>query len=221
MIELTDYTIAPEWAGEGLRGLHFSLARGDLCAIQTDSRDDGRLFLSAVATLRSPVSGAYYFMGKTLDFSDYRSLLPYKKRIGYIAWDAAMISNMTIRENLLLMRSYYENSLRLPLDERTTALCRSFGIEGILNLRPGAASPTLLRLAIAARELAKCPDMLLLEYPEDYIGHTSLPVFMEALENMPVSEMGIAFLSENRAFIEAFSNRSVPISSGTQTEETG
>lgn len=220
MIELSDYTIAPDRAGNGLREFDFSLSKGDFCIIQTDSRDDVRLFLKALATLKQPVYGTYNFMGETLDFSDYRSLLPCKKRIGYIGSDAAMISNMTIRENLLLMRHYYENSLQLSLDERAVSLCRSFELEDILYAHPGEIPPAVLRLAITTRELTKSPDMLLFEYPEDYIGQANLHVFMETLNGMPISEMGIVFISEDRNFIKAFSNRKVSISTGTLTIET-
>jgi len=217
LIELSDYTIAPDLAGNGLNGFDFFLSRGDFCIIQTDSRDDARLFLKALATLKQPVNGTYNFMGETLDFSDYRSLLPYKKRIGYIGSDAAMISNMIIRENLLLIRHYHENSLQLSLDERAVNLCRSFELEDRLYARPGEIPPAILRLAITTRELTKSPDMLLFEYPEDYIGQTNLHIFMETLNEMPISEMGIVFISEDRNFIGAFSNRKVSISAGTLT----
>lgn len=219
LIELSDYTVVPDRAGNGLNGFNFSLSSGDFCVIEPDSRDDGRLFLKALATLAQPVKGVYNFMGDTLDFSDYRALLPYKKRIGYFASDAAMVSNMSISENLLLMRYYYENSLQLSLDERASTLCRLFEIEDTLQARPGELSPSALRLAIVTRELTKSPDILFFEYPEDYVGQAYLRIFMDILKEMPISKMGIAFLSEERHFIETFSNRKVILSAGKLTAD--
>ena len=45
IIELTDYTLEPEGAGNGLTDFRFSLFSGDGFAIQTDSIDDAALFL--------------------------------------------------------------------------------------------------------------------------------------------------------------------------------
>ncbi len=219
MIELTDYTIAPERAGRGLQEVSFSLAKGDICSIRTDSPADAGTFLKALATITHPVKGSYRYEGNILDFSDYRSLLPIKKRIGYIASDAAMISNLSIRDNLLLMRQFHEDSLDLALDGISEALCRHFELAHLLDARPGELTPSALRHAIATRELAKSPALLLLEYPEDYIGLAHIGVFTETLKTLPLSRMAAAFLSDDEGFIDMFANRQVTISEGKLRQE--
>ncbi|MEE8400035.1 MAG: ATP-binding cassette domain-containing protein [Desulfobacterales bacterium] len=215
MIELIDYTIAPERAGKGLRDVDFSLSKGDVCAIRTDSPADAGTLLKALATLIHPERGSYRLEGNLLDFTDYRSLLPIKKRIGYIASDAAMISNRSIRDNLLLMRQYYENSLDVTLDKASEDLCRNFELDHLLDLRPGELTLSALRRAIATRELAKSPTMLFIEYPEDYIGLAHLDYFSKTLEALPLSEMAVAVSSDDKHFLDRFANRQVTLSAGT------
>lgn len=219
MIELIDYTVAPERAGKGIRDVNFSLSKGDLCAIRTDSPADAGTFLKALATLAHPEKGVYRFEGSILDFSDYRSLLPVKKRIGYIASDAAMISNRTIRDNLLLMRQYYENSLDVVLDKASEDLCRNFELDHLLDLRPGELTPSALRRAIAIRELAKSPSLLFIEYPEDYIGLAHLDLFSETLGALPLSEMAVAIVSDDERFLDMFANTQVTLSEGKLRQE--
>ena len=151
----------------------------------------------------------FYFKDKKVDFSDYRNLLPCKKKIGYIASDSAMISNITVMENLLYMRYYFENSLSLSLDERADKLCRIFGIHDKLNMCPGRLRSVDLRIAIAIREFTKSSDLLLLERPEDFIGHDNFDLFTEVLRDIVLTKMPIVFISYDKDFIEEFSNKKI------------
>jgi len=217
LIELSNYTIPPTGSGNGLHNINFSLSSGDICSIQTDSTNDACDFLKALATLSRPLNGTYRFQGETIGFSDYRELLPVKKRIGYVGQDAAMISNRTIRENLLYMRCYFENSLLLSLDEKTMKYCSIFDLQDKLDKRPGELRPVELRVAIAIRELTKSFEILLCERPEIYFGHNRLGIFKDICENIAASGDTIVFFSHDQSFMEICVNRKIVISKGTLT----
>ena len=218
LIELSDYFLNPIGTGNGLKNAYFTLSSGDVCCIQTDSTDDVHIFLKALATLVRPVSGTYRFMGKIINFSDYRELLAFKKKIGYIGQDSAMISNRTIRENLLLMRCYFENSLSISLDENVSKFCKMFDLQDKLDVHPGELRPVDLQIAIAIREVTKSFDVLLLDRPENYFGFKRFYLFNEILEGILEAGHAIVFFSRNRDFIEAFSNRKILITGGTLTK---
>jgi ABC-type lipoprotein export system ATPase subunit len=217
LIELSNYSLAPTGSGNGLDGFYLVLSKGDIYSIQADLIDDAHNLLRALATLTLPIQGRYLFMGEKLDFSDYRKLLRYKKKIGYIASDSAMISNRTIRENLLLKRNYFENSLSIDLDENTANLCRLFNIEKELDIRPAALNPLDLRLAITIRELTKPPEILLLNRPEDFVGQTKFDLFTDIFKDLLVSEMPVVLLSYHIAFIEQFATKKILITDGNLT----
>jgi ABC-type ATPase involved in cell division len=217
LIELSDYYLDTIGAGSDFNNVYFALSKSEACQIQTDSTDDAHNFLKALATLVRPVSGTYRFMGKEINFSDYRKLLPIKKKIGYIGQDATMISNRSVRENLLLMRSYYENSLSISLDEKVLKLCRMFNLQDKLDVRPGDLRPVDLRMAIAARELTKSFDVLLLDCPEDYFGHNTFDLLNEIINNITHSEKAVVFFSRDQDFVKTFPNRKILITNGTLT----
>lgn len=214
IIELTDYTTEPIGTGHGLYDVSFILSKGDVCSIQTDSQDDAHNFLRALATLTPPVNGSYAFKGDKLDFSDYRNLLCYKKQIGYVGPDSALLSNRTIRENLLFMRYHFENSLSIDLDDNTAHLCRLFEIESELDMRPAAMNPLDVRVAITIRELAKSPEVLLLFRPEDFVGQTKFDLLMDILKKLVASETPVVFLSYENGFLETLSSRKIVIADG-------
>lgn len=215
LIELTDYHLAAIGAGNELKHIDFSLANGDICLIESELTDDVHNFLKALATIVWPVTGTYRFMGETLNFSDYRKLLPIKKKIGYIGQDAAMCSNRTVRENLLLMRCYFEDSLSISLDEKASRLCSIFNLQDKLDDRPGDLRATDLRIAIAIRELTKAFDVLLLDRPEDYFGYSRFDPFNDIFKDITESGHAVVFFSRDQHFIKTFTNRKISISDGT------
>jgi len=214
IIELTDYTLEPEDAGNGLTDFSFFVDSGDGYSIETDSLDDAALLLKALVTLVTPLKGTYRFNGMKIDFSDYRNLLPCKQRIGYIAADAALISNRTVRENLLFMRYFHEDSLLLPFDDHVAQLCRKFDILDKLDRRPGELHSQDINNTITIRELTKYPDVLVLERPEDFIDHTRFSLFMETVRAMTLRNLPVVFYSSDTDFIKSFSNKKIKISKG-------
>jgi ABC-type lipoprotein export system ATPase subunit len=68
-----------------------------------------------------------------------------------------MISNRTIRENLLLSRFYYENDLSIDMDETMALLCRDAGLSDDLERRPSELNDSELMKTIAIREMGKRP----------------------------------------------------------------
>lgn len=218
LFELAEYSFESKKTGRPFQPFHFSMIPGDVVSISTDSAGDALNFLMALATLIHPLQGEYRYKENMLDFSDYRNLLDAKKNIGFITSHAALISNLTVRENLLLMNAYFTNSFSMQLDLYTQELCRLFSLQDKLEMRPADLTDHDYRFAVTVRELAKTPEMLLMEYPEKYIGIANLETLNTILFNMLGGNVCIVFLSEYRHFIETFSKRELVISKGTLRE---
>ena len=139
-------------------------------------------------------------------------------KIGFITSHSALISNRTIRENLLLMGTYHRNTNAIALDERTQELCELFSIQHMIDLRPSELSPRDRHLAITIRELAKSPEVLLLENLEDFIGLANFGIFWELMTDQVKQKLPVVFLSNSKSFIQAFSNRKLVIMQGKLNE---
>lgn len=215
LIQLDDYALPPAGEGHGLAPCSFSLATGDVGAIHTTATDDAYMFLRGLATLAAPTKGRYHYKQQRLDFSDYRNLLRIKRRIGYIAPDSGLISNRTVRENLLLMRYYEENSLNLTLDDEVTRLCDRFNLATKLDLRPGQLSPMEFRTAVAIREVTKPFEVLLLDRPEDIISHDRFEIFTDLLHKIVESRRPVVFFSKRPQLTKTFATCLIQLSSGS------
>jgi ABC-type uncharacterized transport system ATPase subunit len=72
-------------------------------------------------------------------------------------------------------------------------------------------------MAIAARELTKSFDVLLLDCPEDYFGHNTFDLLNEIINNITHSEKAVVFFSRDQDFVKTFPNRKILITNGTLT----
>jgi ABC-type Na+ transport system ATPase subunit NatA len=218
IIELKKYIPDSTMKETSFEPFDFSLDRGEVCNLSPDSIDDGLTFLKVLATLIPPLHGTYRYQGKPLDFSDCSNLLPVKKKIGFITSHSALISNLTIRENLVWNQAYYENTTSMELDNETRKLCDLFRVQPMIDLRPSDISPRDCHLAITIRELAKSPQILLLENPEDFIGLANFGIFWDVMAALVREKVPVVFLSNSKSFIQAFSNRKLVISQGKLRE---
>jgi ABC-type molybdate transport system ATPase subunit len=214
LIELKNYRMPSGNGGGGLKPFSFEICEGELHSVTADRSDDAHIFFRALATLAKPDEGVFSYRGKALNFSDYTHLLHYKKKVGYICSDSALLGNRTIRENLLYRRYYDEDSFHLKLSDRVLELCCLFRIEDKLDLRPAHVDREVLRVAIIIRELDKNPELVLLERPADYLSKNNLDIFMSLLEKLKNENIPFVFLSNYEVFKKRFTHKEVIIKDG-------
>ena len=190
-----------------------AVAHGDVIALVDHPAEDGRHLLRILATLARPEQGDYRFNGKRMDLKDYRQCLSVKRQIGYVAPDAALISNRTVRENLLLSRSYSENDLTLDIDRRVAFLCMGAGLSQMLNRRPSVLSDGELLKAITIREMAKTPAVMLIDRPEKFMEISDNDGIFYHLKNMVRRGTALVFISQRRQFT-GLANRQFSVAGG-------
>jgi ABC-type lipoprotein export system ATPase subunit len=187
---------------------------GDMVAIIADAPLAGRYLLRVLATLESPERGEYRFKGMRVDLNSDQQCLAVKCQIGYVAPDAAMVSNRTLRENLLLTRFYHENDLTIDIDETVYGLCKDAGLVDKLDQRPSALSGTELLKAIAIREIAKAPAVMLIEFPEYFLQLKESDGLFQHLKRMIRLESAVVFYSHNSELV-GLANRRLTLAGGS------
>lgn len=220
LIRLSEYTLEPLGDGNGLKNFNLVLSKEEAFSIGTDSPDDAHLLLRGVATLEPPKGGQFFYKGRELDFSDYRNLLTYKKKVGYVASDATLITNRSAHDNLMLMTYYLEDSTSIEMSDEVIELCRLFDIEKTLHLKPYQLDPEKYRLVVIVRELSKNPEILLLGRPRDFLRKNSFEVLKEVLKNLVRKDLALIFFSVDEAFTKEFSDRQILIDKGSLTTFT-
>jgi ABC-type lipoprotein export system ATPase subunit len=213
IIDITDLAMAPPGMPRHCGSSRLAVVPGDVIAIVADPPIDGRYLLRILATLEHPERGEYRFNGKSVDLKDYRQCLAVKRQIGYVAPDAALISNRTLRENLILTRFYSENDLTIDIDETVDSLCRGAGLSPMLNRRPSVLSDVELLKAITIREMGKAPAAMLIDRPENFIKIDENDKIFNHLKNMVGSGTAVVFVSHNTK-MNSLANRQLTVGVG-------
>lgn len=214
ILEITDLVLAPFGKRTTYGADRLKITRGDVIAIDANAALDSRQLLRVLATLERPKQGRFRFDGFDVDLDDYRRCLSVKRRIGYVAPDCAMVSNRTVRENLLLTRFYHENDLSIELDETMALLCKDAGLSGDLDRRPSELNDGALMKTIAIREMGKRPLLMLIDRPENFIQIKPDDAIFNHLKNMVQSETAVVFFSNNEKMSD-LGRRQLTLHNGT------
>ncbi len=213
IIDITDLALVSPGMSGRCEANRLAVAHGDVIAVFSESPADGRHLLRILATLEQPERGEYRFHGKMVDLKDYRQCLDVKRQIGYVAPDAAMLSNQTLRQNLLLSRYYAENDLTIELDNTLDLLCRGAGLSRMLNRRPSVLSDGELMKAIAVREVGKSPAVMLIDRPENFMKISENDYIFNHLKNMVGSGTAVVIVSRNSK-MNRLANRQLTMAGG-------
>ena len=177
MIQLTQYRVAHK--GKRLFIPEFSADAGEMFLITGQTADQADLLFKALATIVFPIEGRYRANGSDLDFSNYRRLLSFKKKVGLVWPGAALVSNLTLRQNLLMARRYFENRINIQLEDDVAALCEFLGIEQELDNPPARLGFREKLAGAAVREAAKSCDLFLCAMPEFFLSPRQLEGLFE------------------------------------------
>lgn len=218
LIRLLDYTLKSPDKVAALQEINFSLTKGERISVTAHHRHDIRLFMRGLATLVSPTSGKFFFKGDELDFSDYRNLLTCKQKIGYIASDVSLISNRSVRDNLMLMVNYFKDTFSMTLPDDIMELCGMFQLDTKLDMRPTYLDPEKTRNVIIIREICKKPDVLLIERPKEFLGIKSYNTLKSVLRRLADTEIALVIYTLDKGFVREFSTREIVIEEGSVVE---
>jgi ABC-type multidrug transport system ATPase subunit len=196
-------------------GLDLELRRGEFVALrEVPERHESELMLAA-ATLRPPARGEVSVGGRRVEFRRRECLLELRSRIGYVGISSALVSDLTLRGNLLLSHRYFgrEEEAQAAVD----ALARLLKLEPLLEMRPAHLPFELQRLAVFARELAKRPHLLILDRPGLGLSETAARLLCHALAE--AKERGMAALLSAEPPFLALADRVLVLEEGQPAKE--
>lgn len=158
-----------------LRGVDFSVSRGEVVLIMGPSGSGKTTLLSVIGALLKPTSGKVVLSGKELTALSERELPDVRlAHLGFIFQDFNLLSALTARENVELVL----NLAGVKGEEargKAIALLEDLGLGRRLDFRPDKLSGGEKQRVAIARALANEPDILLCDEPtanlDSKIGH--------------------------------------------------
>lgn len=126
--------------------------------------------LKVMAGLQVPDDGKVIIFNKDIGDYGYEEMLPIRKKIGFAFQDSALLSNLSIKENLTLgLDFHFSNLSRQDKDTKVRKMLDKLMLLHTLNQRPAELSLGEKKLISIARAMITDPDILFLDEPFAFI----------------------------------------------------
>lgn len=147
-----------------LGNVSFSLAAGEVLVVRGRSGSGRSALLEICAGLRQPDTGEVKWDGAAIAAMPRRRLLESRQRLGYMFQTHALISNLTVADNIALPLRHYGFA-----ESQTARLVQlslqQHGLNNVSRALPEDLPYAALKRAALARALIASPELLIMDEP--------------------------------------------------------
>jgi putative ABC transport system ATP-binding protein len=206
-------------AVHAVRGVSFTVPRGDLVALRGRSGSGKTTLLNLIGGLDRPDSGRVTVDGTELAGLGEKGLLALRRdRIGFVFQSFGLIPILTAAENVAVpMR--LRRAERREREERTALLLALVGLDAQAAQRPGELSGGQQQRVAIARALANRPALLVADEPTGQLDAETGRSVMELLRAVVRSEGVTALVATHDAPLIELADRVLELRDGRIIEE--
>lgn len=162
---------------EVLRGLTFSVARGEICVLLGPSGSGKSTLLNIIGGIDSADGGYIAINGDKLEDMGEKGLTRYRRRhLGYVFQMYNLIGNLNVKENIEV-RAYLSDS---PLD--INELLHTLGLYEHRHKLPNQLSGGQQQRVSIGRAIVKNPDILLCDEPTGALDYQTSKEILQLIE---------------------------------------
>ncbi|MFF2659879.1 ABC transporter ATP-binding protein [Kitasatospora sp. NPDC058032] len=208
-----------ERAVHALRGVSFTIGRGELTALKGRSGSGKTTLLNLVGGLDSPSGGTITLDGTDLGGLDEDGRLALRRdRLGFVFQSFGLLPVLTAAENVgVPMR--LRKVPAAQREERARDLLALVGLADHANQRPGELSGGQQQRVAVARALANEPDLIIADEPTGQLDSETGRSIMELLRAVVRSEGVTILVATHDPNLMELADRVVELRDGRIVEE--
>lgn len=217
MIEVKDLKkeyYEEETPTKALRGVTFSIEKGEFISIMGPSGSGKSTLLHILSFLDRPTSGVYKFQGKSIDeMTDLELAHARNKEMGFVFQSFNLLSRLSVYDNVeipLLYSDIPENKRRALIEEAV----HSVGLEEKMRTETARLSGGQKQRVAIARALVVDPNIIFADEPTGNLDSQSGLQVMEIFESLNDKGRTIVLVTHETQTAE-FANRIIKIKDGT------
>lgn len=164
---------------EVLRGMTFSVARGEICVLLGPSGSGKSTLLNIIGGIDSADAGFISIGGDKLEDMGEKALTQYRrKHLGYVFQLYNLIANLNVKENIEV--GAYLPDAPLDIDE----LLHTLGLYEHRHKLPNQLSGGQQQRVSIGRAIVKNPDILLCDEPTGALDYATSKEILQLIENV-------------------------------------
>jgi putative ABC transport system ATP-binding protein len=216
MIEIHD--LKKEYTDEetptyALRGVTFSIDKGEFISIMGPSGSGKSTLLQILSFLDRPTGGSYKFQGKSIDDMNDQELAHVRnKDMGFVFQSFNLLSRLTVYDNVEIPL-LYSNTPPAGRQALIEEAVRSVGLEEKLYIEAGKLSGGQKQRVAIARALVTDPNVIFADEPTGNLDSQSGLQIMEILESLNKKGRTVVLVTHETQTAE-FANRIIKIKDG-------
>ncbi|MEG0527018.1 ABC transporter ATP-binding protein [Amedibacillus sp. YH-ame10] len=194
---------------EALRGVDFSIDKGEFVIIAGASGAGKSTILNILGGMDSSSSGDIYVDGREVSKFQRKELTTYRRYdIGFVFQFYNLVQNLTVKENVELATQICEHPL--DIDETIKAV----GLEERASNFPAQLSGGEQQRVAIARALAKNPKLLLCDEPTGALDYNTGKQILKLLQDMCKSHgISVVVITHNLA-LTAMGDKVIKVRNG-------
>ncbi len=208
-----------ERAVHALRGVSFTIGRGELTALKGRSGSGKTTLLNLVGGLDSPTGGTITLDGTDMGGLDEEGRLALRRdRLGFVFQSFGLLPVLTAAENVgIPMR--LRKVPAAQREERARTLLALVGLADHANQRPGELSGGQQQRVAIARALANEPDLIIADEPTGQLDSETGRSIMELLRAVVRSEGVTVLVATHDPNLMELADRVVELRDGHIVED--
>ena len=164
---------------EVLRGMSFSVARGEFCVLLGPSGSGKSTLLNIIGGIDSADSGYISINGDKLEDMDEKKLTQYRRRhLGYVFQMYNLIGNLNVKENIEV--GAYLSNESCDVDE----LLHTLGLYEHRYKLPNQLSGGQQQRVSIGRAIVKNPDILLCDEPTGALDYNTSKEILKLIQDI-------------------------------------
>ncbi len=186
-----------------------------LCGLEESGKS---LLLKIIAGIEPPDQGSIIYDGVDLFNADEKRVLEIRKKLAFVFEDGVHLSNLIIRENLLLPFKYHYDKFDLNyLMSEINRYLKFFGIGNVMEERPAQISRSKLKLLAFIRAAITDPELIVIDNPLFNLELINQIQVLKFLQQLKDKHKTMLITSGSRDLIENLADELLIIKEGMIT----
>ena len=194
---------------EVLRGMNFSVAKGEFCVLLGPSGSGKSTLLNIIGGIDTPDQGAVIVNGEKMADMTEKTLTKYRRNhLGYVFQMYNLIPNLNVKENIEV--GAYLSDKALDIDE----LLHTLGLYEHRHKLPNQLSGGQQQRTAIGRAIVKNPDILLCDEPTGALDYQTSKEILKLIETVNQKYGNTVIMVTHNDAIKDMANRVVRLKDG-------
>ncbi len=205
---------------EVLKGVSFSIDKGEVAAIVGPSGSGKSTVLRALVGLTAPSAGAVEIGGKSVNYTSPGAVRAARDRMAIVFQQYNLFQNMSVFRNVTLAPLRIKRRDRREVESEAERLLELVGLSDKRDAYPDELSGGQQQRVAIARALALKPDILLLDEVTSALDPELVNEVLDTIRKLAAEGMTMILVSHEMAFVREVANLVVFMDQG-EVIETG